>query len=269
MYDLAICAIFQNESPYLAEWLEFHAIVGVQHFFLYDHLSTDNPSIVLNPYLHRGDVTLIPWSYPTLDHPEWDALQRRAYEDAVQRTQDKTRWLAFLDIDEFLFPVQEDNLVDFLRSYEGVSGVCVNWQMYGTSKMTTIPAGRLLIESLLLKAPTDYDENRLFKSIVKPSDVLSCKNPHLFTYRPGSFQVNPNGEPFVGSRAPYVAVDKVRVNHYWSKDEAYFFKVKAPRRKKWGEGAATMLTRIQSLNQVEDGAILRFVPALRRRMGMA
>ena len=36
-YNVAICAIFKNEEPYIKEWIEFHKIVGVDHFYLYNN----------------------------------------------------------------------------------------------------------------------------------------------------------------------------------------------------------------------------------------
>ena len=33
---LSICAIYRDEAPYLVEWIEFHRLVGVEHFYLYD-----------------------------------------------------------------------------------------------------------------------------------------------------------------------------------------------------------------------------------------
>ena len=40
---LAICAIFRDEAPFLDEWIAFHRLMGVEHFFLYDNGSVDNP----------------------------------------------------------------------------------------------------------------------------------------------------------------------------------------------------------------------------------
>ncbi|KIC71456.1 glycosyltransferase family 92 protein, partial [Candidatus Protochlamydia amoebophila] len=40
--SLAICTLFQNESKYLPEWIEFHENQGVSHFFLYNHFCTEN-----------------------------------------------------------------------------------------------------------------------------------------------------------------------------------------------------------------------------------
>ena len=35
-YKLSICAIFKNEANYLKEWIEYHRMVGVEHFYLYN-----------------------------------------------------------------------------------------------------------------------------------------------------------------------------------------------------------------------------------------
>ena len=44
---LSVCAIYRNEAPYLAEWIEFHRLVGAERFFLYDNGSTASGSSVL------------------------------------------------------------------------------------------------------------------------------------------------------------------------------------------------------------------------------
>ena len=34
-YELAACLKFKNEARFLAEWIRFHQLAGVEHFFLY------------------------------------------------------------------------------------------------------------------------------------------------------------------------------------------------------------------------------------------
>ena len=63
-WDLSICAIFQDETPYLKEWLEFHLMAGVQHFYLYNNNSTDNYLQILLPYIKSGTVELMNWPSP-------------------------------------------------------------------------------------------------------------------------------------------------------------------------------------------------------------
>ena len=31
-YEFAICTIFKNNASYLKEWIEFHRMMGVEHF---------------------------------------------------------------------------------------------------------------------------------------------------------------------------------------------------------------------------------------------
>ena len=52
-YDITVGAIFQNEAPYLKEWIDYHKSVGVDHFVLYNHFSKDNYEEVLYPYINK------------------------------------------------------------------------------------------------------------------------------------------------------------------------------------------------------------------------
>lgn len=53
-YSLSVCSIFKNEAPYLREWIEYHLIVGIEHFYLYNNNSEDNFEEVLRPYIEKG-----------------------------------------------------------------------------------------------------------------------------------------------------------------------------------------------------------------------
>ena len=60
-YYLSIATIFRNEAPYLKEWIEYHLMMGVDHFYLYNNMSEDNYLEVLNPYIEHDIVTLVDW----------------------------------------------------------------------------------------------------------------------------------------------------------------------------------------------------------------
>jgi hypothetical protein len=53
---LSICAIFKDEAPYLPERIEFHRLVGVERFFLYDNLRVDGGREVLEPWVRARVV---------------------------------------------------------------------------------------------------------------------------------------------------------------------------------------------------------------------
>ena len=57
LYNLAVVAILKNEGHYLKEWLDYHLLAGVDHFYLYDNDSSDNYDEIIAPYVKAGLVT--------------------------------------------------------------------------------------------------------------------------------------------------------------------------------------------------------------------
>jgi len=120
-HELAMCAIFREEAPFLDEWLEFHAAVGATHFYLYNNFSTDDFRRVLQPWIARGVVTLTDWPVAV--------GQLSAYRHCLKRAGRECRWLALIDIDEFLFSPQTLDIRDILERYADLPGVDV-WQRF-------------------------------------------------------------------------------------------------------------------------------------------
>ncbi len=264
-YDLSICLIFQDEAPYLKEWIEFHRLVGVNHFYLYNNLSQDHYLKVLKPYIKKGIVDLVEWPYAAENVQEWDKIQVAAYQHACRKAIGRTKWLAFLDSDEFLFPLHRNSLPKFLARYEKerhIGGVCVNWVMYGTSGVKKIPEDKLLIETLVYSQQGGHDH---FKSIVRPEKVSHVCSPHYVHYKEGFMHCTPSNQPVL---PPCIEIDKLRINHYWSRDEWYLNQIKIPRRLKWGTPPEACQQWTEANNSVYNDAILRFVPALRKKMGL-
>ena len=131
-----------------------------------------------------------------------------------------------LDLDEFLFPVQENSLVTFLKNYEEFGGVCANWVMFGTSDVDCIPTNELMIKHLI---KSDAKGNKHIKSIIRPDRVDKILYAHIAQYKEGFFQVNADKIRFQGPFSPYVAIDKIRINHYWTRDNYWLYNVKLPR----------------------------------------
>lgn len=266
-YRVSVCAMFQNEAPYFREWLEFHKLMGVEHFYLYNNLSSDNYLQVLMPYIEKNEVEIIDWPFYEKD---WIGVQCRAYNDCLKRAYGVAQWVAFLDLDEFLFSPQHENLIDFLKNYEQFGGVCANWQLYGTSDIKQIPQNKLMIEMLLHKAPVENRRNHMVKSIVQPIYATHCTSPHFFYYRDNRYHVLPNKNsiptPFFGYSE--ISIDSLRINHYWCRDEYYYINVKLPRRFSLGWTDFELLKQeVLEYNQVKDDCILRFVPKLKQHMG--
>lgn len=121
---LAVCAIAKNEGQYFKEWLDWHMAQGVDKFYIYDNSSEDDTATVLKPYVDKGIVEYINW--PGV------AMQLPAYDDCLERHRFDSRWIAFIDLDEFIVPVKYGTLREFLQDAEQYSAVEINWLIYGS-----------------------------------------------------------------------------------------------------------------------------------------
>lgn len=142
-YKISICAIFRDEACYLREWIEFHMIVGVEHFYLYNNFSTDNFEEILNPYIEKGVVTLTNWEIPQ--------GQMAAYADCVKKYSTETNWIGFIDIDEFVVPNDCDTVSEFLETIGNNHPiVIVDWKYFGSSGINNRNLNGLVTEDFFL-----------------------------------------------------------------------------------------------------------------------
>lgn len=265
-YTLAMTAIFRDDAPYLKEWIEFHRLVGVQHFYMINNLSIDHYMEVLQPYIDKNIVEVIDWPYEHFICADWNQIQCKAYEHVINKVKGKVKWLAILDTDEFVFPTESNSLMDLLPQYEKFGGLAVNWQIFGTSFVSKIPDDKLLIEMLVMGLPEMEEVNRHVKSIVRPEYVVGCENPHYMLFKKGYYQVNSDRVPFSGPFSPYIQVNAIRINHYTVRDEYFLHTVKLPRVAKWGYDIKSFEEGYSTFNQVQYDCIFRFIPDLKDRL---
>jgi len=221
---------------------------GVEHFFLYNNTSTDDSLDCLQPYVDGGLATVVEWT-----HDFQNGGQRMGYRDCLDKFGHLSRWIAFIDIDEFLF-CPTGRLDQALSAYEPFGGVVVNWQCYGSSGRRNRAPG-LVTDSFLYRAKSDFSRNYLVKSIVDPSRVVQPLGSHFFQYIDGAYAVDENKDPAWSVPSskiframarwspwfpfdPYskihssrgVSVNKLRINHYVVKSHEEYFE----KRGRWG-----------------------------------
>jgi hypothetical protein len=200
-HELAVCAIFREEAPFLDEWISFHVGVGATHFYLYNNFSTDNFRQVLEPWIARGTVTLNDWPKPI--------GQLAAYRDCIKRARFDCRWIAFIDIDEFLFSTRALDIRSILPNYQDLPGIEV-WQLFfGSGGHDTRPATPVT-ESYLKRAPLSRTS---IKTIANPRMVYKV-GVHQSKYWLGK-ALDPSRRSVVKDQEP--TLDVLRINHYWSR----------------------------------------------------
>jgi hypothetical protein len=258
---IAVVGIVRNEATYLAEWLEFHLMVGAGHIYLYDNGSTDASADIVRPYREAGQVTVIEWPTQSGRSP-----QLTAYADAIRRFGARWRWMAFIDVDEFLYPAEGDSLAALLDQRFGhLAGVEVGWRNFGSSGHVARPAG-LVTAAYTLRGAGPACEIRTVanvKSIVDPTAVSAVVGAHEFPVRAGE-----------RLRLP-LETGEIRLNHYFTRSREEFEAKLAVGSVFWGgildvrrkhTNRRLRMARAIEEAPVLDTAILRFVPELERRL---
>lgn len=204
-HELAIGAIMKNEGPYLKEWLDFHILVGVTKFYLYDNDSTDDTVEILKPYIKRGIVEYNYWP--------GKAMQMPAYQDIIKKHSYDTRWLALIDLDEFLVPVVHDTVPEFLHTLpDGFAQLVVTWVMYGSSGHVHKPDG-LVMENFKHHAAKTWG----VKSIINPRLLVGYKNLHANFIAGWTIDNNGKKLGYINQTKNPPAYNKLRCNHYYTK----------------------------------------------------
>lgn len=228
--ELAVCAIFRDEAQYLEEWLTFHAGVGVQRFYLYNDRSTDDYQAVLAPWIERGVVSLRDWPNQTLVE---------AFNDCLQRHRDDATWIAFLDLDEFLYSPTGTPVPQVLRRYDDAAAVFVYWSLFGSSGHAAAPDPSVIssyrrCQRLEVAIGEEFDHgtpgtsdhvtawSRDGKSVVRAAWVEVMNNHQPLRVRSGRV-VDENGDEIPRNprerrtcKQPF-SYSVLRINHYWSK----------------------------------------------------
>jgi Glycosyltransferase family 92 len=260
---VAACATYRDHASYLVEWIEFHRLVGVERFFLYNNLSRDDHREVLDPYVEEGIVVVHDWP---LQHVRTDGRPHGillAYDHCLESHGPEARWLTFLDIDEFLFSPTGEPVSEVLPEYEQWPGVVVSRADFGPSGHRKRPTG-LVVENFLHRRRYRPDAIVPVKSIVDPGRTVRSASIHHFHYRDG-LPVDENKSPVrSGSgRRTWVSFERLRINHYGTKSEAEM----AAKQELWESigypRAESSFEKLQKATGEYDDVITRYVPALR------
>ena len=142
---LAVCVRLKNEAIYLQEWLEFHLIAGVGHFYIFDDSSTDGTVALLRPYVDRGLVTL----QVGVDHSHDAQHGQFGHRDqCIADNPANASWIAMIDADEFLFPSEGLSVVEHMERHCGLGGggeqlsfLMLRWHMFGSNGQLRRPSG--------------------------------------------------------------------------------------------------------------------------------
>ncbi len=262
MRYLSVCCIAKDEDLLIKEWLCYHHLLGVEHFYIYDNMSKVPIRELLGDFVSDSQVTV--------RRVHGEAMQKSVYQNALHDFGPECHWLGFIDVDEFVCPLHDDDLRITLSEYEDYGGLGIAWDMFSSNGHENRPDG-LIIEnytrSFTIQAMAK-DEH--IKSFVQPAKVLDNFNPHVFTYAGDAFCVNEDHLPIPeGCHRTISLRRKVKLNHYFYRSrEDFTDKVRRGRADvgKARQRSIDDFDRHLGVETWEDRHILRFAPAVKKLM---
>jgi len=260
-HHLAIAAIFKNECPYLEEWLEYHLLVGFEHFYLYDNDGSDEVRQILAPYFRAGVVSHHPFTWidgTRHDRPTHFGGRDKnhvAFGHAARHYRREFDWIMKIDIDEFLVPLEGDNITELVDRRDASHVKCIRIPRvdFGSNGHCTKPGG--LVLSSYTRRQTTW------------SDHKDLANAHFLSNNDRTNSAHSWGFKWLrrGETIREADVHDMWIHHYCTKSlEEYVTRQNTMRRRPMSQ--AGFDEKNASRNEVRDESMLRFSGEVEQRI---
>lgn len=191
MFNYTIAVVFKDE-PYLLEWIEYHRLIGFEHFIMFDNstfMLKENQRL-LEPYIKAGIITYE--VFQTVN----TKIQGTAIRSIIRKYKHLSYWCAFIDLDEFIFIPSYKQIGDILADYDKpeIGGLAIFWVFFGSSGYKETPEG-LNIEKFIYRSKFNFNRNFIYKTISKLEYVKPLKHNHFHVYSDNKYAVNENFQP--------------------------------------------------------------------------
>lgn len=222
---MAIVLIVRNEARHIAEWARFHHGAGVSQFFVYDNACSDGTIEILRATLPEAALTVIPWAQPRFRTLTGREIHNQvlAYAHALMNFGPRFRWMAFIDVDEFLVPVEAASIPEAMAGLEAAAHVSLPWHMFGRGGHESPPEGGVVANYLQRAAdPFGLGHGLNFKCLVDPARVTEV-GVHGFGIEGRHEGVNDAGEPArhdARSQRAFYSRARLQLNHYYTRSNA-------------------------------------------------
>lgn len=219
---IAIACVIKDEEDYILEWVNFHSLAGIKDFIIYDDGSTDGSIEVLRGLQHVN-VTVIPWAQNTTFTNVTFSKQVLAFAHAIENFGSAFRWMAFIDVDEFLVPKSDNSLMSQLQKLDGHSNISLPWVMFGPSNHMTKPDMAVPLAYTQRAKPTTDKRLINFKCIVDPCKVTVVGVHKFTTLDMSDSSTNDQGiisENKARLSPEFITSNYIQLNHYYTKSRA-------------------------------------------------
>ena len=128
--NFIVCAVFKNEAHILEEWIRHYLIRGCDHIYLVNDNSTDDFITVIGKF---SNVTV----YNNIVIGDKKAI----YNEYFKQCLPLAKWVAFLDLSDFLYNADSKFLPDVFSKYSKFGQIIVPYYIFGSSGHYVQPTG--------------------------------------------------------------------------------------------------------------------------------
>jgi hypothetical protein len=202
--SVCIAALFKDSFIQINEWIKYHLLFGVDHFFLcLDVCSPIDQEIahrVLKRHIERDTVTLYNARelFPDTVGKSHASRQQSYYKYVLAQLKGSKQfdWLACVDVDEFIVPLAHKTIPSFLAKfyYKDVTGIVLRQMTLGCGNTDAIPT---FTPASVIRTCHHYLYNPAAMKCISFVQNVECIDLHcIHGCRP---VVNPTGVPFTSA----------------------------------------------------------------------
>ena len=125
---ILLCTIAKQENKYITEFVEHYQKMKIKQIIIYDNNDIKGETFdkILKKYINNNFIKII--NFRGFKQPQIIALN-----NCYEKYNKNFDWIAFYDIDEFLYINNYTNLNSFLSlsKFRKCQGILINWKYYG------------------------------------------------------------------------------------------------------------------------------------------
>ena len=171
---VCICTIGKKENRYIKEFVEYYKKFGIDKIFLYDNndLNDEKFEEIIDHYVKKKFVQIYNF------RGKKKKLMIKLWQDCYLRNFKKFDWLAFFDIDEYIYLKNYKSIKPFLneKKFENCSKIYLNWIIHTDNNLLYYD-NRTLHERFPILEPNARKNNRNCNANIKT--ILRGHIPNL------------------------------------------------------------------------------------------
>ena len=204
-FKTLLCVIAKEENRYIREFIDYYRKMKINKIILYDNNDLDGEKfdLIINKEIEDKYVKII--NYRGYTRP-----QKKAYNNCYKSNKYKFEWIAFYDVDEYLYISNFTDINEFLslNKFNKCKSILINWKYYGDN-------GHIFFEPLPIQ-----------KRFTKPfyfKNRKECKNIYYYvaakTIVRGGLKLTWNHFPHYLDKIINCRPDGTIINNYFSEPQ--------------------------------------------------